>query len=300
MIFRKQGDRIHTLVNEVSMKFPLSFILIVSMVLAQQLFGQASYKIPVTISNGTNQTVLQLGVNTGNTVGIDTNTTLGTFREVPAPPVPPAPFEWDARFMTIPGRVNIFPTGLSSGVWNDFRGYIAASQVDSFKIVISGDATDNASTTVSWPSDLVSYGTTWTIKPQAGSDWPTTNMLTSTSVVIDAGLHKNIIVIKVGAMGTNDVKFADDLLPTTYSLGQNYPNPFNPSTNVHFSLPLAGKTSLMVYNILGQHVATLLNEVLSAGNYNVSFNAIDLPSGMYFYRLQSAGTALVKKMTLVK
>ncbi len=180
--------------------FIFVFTAVATMFIGQSYGQPASYQIPITLSNGIYSTILRLGVNPGNSVGIDTSTALGTFREVPAPPAPPQPFAWDTRFMTIPGRVSTFPVGLSGGVVSDYRGYVSASQVDSFKIIIQGDETDNAATTVSWPTNLADFGTSWTIKPQAGSDWPATNMLASPSVVIDGGLHKNIIIIKVGAI----------------------------------------------------------------------------------------------------
>jgi hypothetical protein len=275
-------------------------LLAAAALVAQESFGQASFRIPITLSNGTASTILRLGVNTGNTIGTDTSSSLGAFREVPAPPAPPAPFDWDTRFVTIPGRTSTFPIGLGGGVLNDNRGYFSPAQVDSYKITIAGDFTDNATTTVSWPSNLATFGTSWTIKPQVGSDWPTTNMLTASSVQIGAGLHKNIIIIKVGATGTNDVKLVDNQIPVSFALDQNYPNPFNPSTEIRFSLPVNGKVSLVVYNILGQEIATLLNEVKSAGNYSVRFDATSVPSGTYFYRLESSGRSEARKMLLLK
>jgi hypothetical protein len=185
-------------------------------------------------------------------------------------------------------------------VKNDYRGYVSASQVDSFKITIAGDATDNAPTTVSWPSNLATFGTSWTIKPQVGTDWPVTNMLTSSSVIIGAGLHKNILIIKVGASGTNDLKLVSTELPAAFSLSQNYPNPFNPTTQILFSVPVAGRVSLGVFNVLGQEVATLVDEVRNAGNYSVSFDASNMPSGVYFYRLESFRFSETKKLIIMK
>jgi len=282
------------------MKKAVVLALLALVVLAQGLFGQASFRIPITLSNGSASTVLRLGVNPGNTIGVDTNSALGIFREVPAPPAPPMPFDWDARFVTIPGRVSTFPIGLGGGVLNDNRGYVSSTQVDSFKIIIQGDFTDNNSTTVSWPNDLSLYGTQWTIGPQFGSDWPVTDMLSTQSVVIGPFLNKNIIIIKMGAMGTNDVKRIDDRIPNEFVLNQNYPNPFNPSTEIRFSLPMRGKASLVVYNTIGQEIATLVNEVRDAGNYSVRFEAAGVPSGTYFYRLESNGRAEIKKMLLLK
>ena len=89
-------------------------------------------------------------------------------------------------------------------------------------------------------------------------------------------------------------------LPVDYTLSQNYPNPFNPTTKINFSLPEASNVKLSIYNILGQEVQTLVNEQLSAGNYNVDFNASNLSSGIYFYSLKAGSNVVTKKMTLLK
>jgi hypothetical protein len=92
-----------------------------------------------------------------------------------------------------------------------------------------------------------------------------------------------------------------NVLPTEFILFQNYPNPFNPSTTINFDLPKTARVSLKVYNILGQLVATLLDGVKQAGSYNVSFNAPDLGSGVYFYRVVTdGGGAVTRKMVLLK
>jgi hypothetical protein len=85
-----------------------------------------------------------------------------------------------------------------------------------------------------------------------------------------------------------------------FRLSQNYPNPFNPTTKITFSLKKAGKTTLVVYNMLGEKVSTLVDEKLSQGNYEVDFNASALPSGMYFYQLNSSEFSSLKKMLLMK
>lgn len=85
-----------------------------------------------------------------------------------------------------------------------------------------------------------------------------------------------------------------------YELDQNFPNPFNPSTTIRFSIPESGNTTIKVYNVLGSEVATLLNEVRLAGTYEVAFNALDLPSGAYFYSIEVNDFRDVKKMILMK
>ncbi|MCR9131725.1 MAG: T9SS type A sorting domain-containing protein [bacterium] len=89
-------------------------------------------------------------------------------------------------------------------------------------------------------------------------------------------------------------------IPNGFSLEQNYPNPFNPSTNISYSVPQTGKVTLEVYNLQGQKVSSLVNGVQSAGSYTVSFNAANLASGVYVYKLTAGATTSIKKMTLIK
>src|SRR3989339_154829 len=95
------------------------------------------------------------------------------------------------------------------------------------------------------------------------------------------------------------------IIPTEISLEQNYPNPFNPETVISYSIPKSEHVTLMVYNLLGKEVATLVDEFKQAGNYKVRFNvetlhAASLSSGIYFYRLTTPTTIVAKKMMLVK
>lgn len=89
-------------------------------------------------------------------------------------------------------------------------------------------------------------------------------------------------------------------LPEEFGVDQNYPNPFNPSTNIKFGIVDAGEVSLIVYDILGKEVATLVNRNLEIGFHTVQFNAVDLPSGIYIYRLSSNGQSISKKLSLIK
>lgn len=91
-----------------------------------------------------------------------------------------------------------------------------------------------------------------------------------------------------------------EIIPAAYSLSQNYPNPFNPITSIKFELPQASKVTLNVYNILGEQVVNLINENLEAGFHSVPFNASELPSGTYIYRLQADKFVQTKKMILLK
>lgn len=86
----------------------------------------------------------------------------------------------------------------------------------------------------------------------------------------------------------------------SYSLGQNYPNPFNPSTVIRYALPVAGFVDLKVFNQIGEVVAVILKGEMHAGEHQIYFDASGLPSGPYFYRLESNGVALSGKMLLLK
>jgi hypothetical protein len=85
-----------------------------------------------------------------------------------------------------------------------------------------------------------------------------------------------------------------------YYLSQNYPNPFNPSTIIGYQLPISSNVTLKVYDLLGREVATLVDEYRPAGSYEVEFNASDLTSGIYFYKLQTDNYIETKKMILLK
>jgi hypothetical protein len=88
--------------------------------------------------------------------------------------------------------------------------------------------------------------------------------------------------------------------PTEYVLNQNYPNPFNPTTQIGFSLPVNAHVKLTVYNILGQKVVELLNKKMTAGHHEIKFNAANLASGVYIYRISTDHFVSVKKMMLIK
>ncbi|MDZ7623156.1 MAG: FlgD immunoglobulin-like domain containing protein [Ignavibacteriaceae bacterium] len=102
----------------------------------------------------------------------------------------------------------------------------------------------------------------------------------------------------------------DSIIPAEYALKQNYPNPFNPTTKIEFSLPVAADVQLVVYNILGQQVASLINEQRSAGNHSILWNADDskgmkLSSGIYLYKIKATGNdgsefQETRKMVLLK
>ena len=107
--------------------------------------------------------------------------------------------------------------------------------------------------------------------------------------------------------GDNSAPFTTDVnqeplfsVPATFELLQNYPNPFNPSTRIKYAISEQTRVTLKVFNVIGQQVATLVDEVQSAGNYVAKFDAVGLSTGVYFYKLDAGSFTSVKKMVLVK
>ncbi|MBI5647199.1 MAG: T9SS type A sorting domain-containing protein [Ignavibacteriae bacterium] len=183
--------------------------------LATAAQAQVAYKLTITIGTGTTTQNLELGINDGgasypaSSNGVDTaaafgaNGSVGTagFRESLAPPAPPAPFDLDAKFLSMPGSPSTFPAGLGAGTFRNFRAFVNSSTVDTFRIKISGDggSWENNGGTISWPSGLNAYGSSWTIQPRTGTAFAATNMLTSTSVTVPAGNNPvEVYIIKVG------------------------------------------------------------------------------------------------------
>jgi hypothetical protein len=98
------------------------------------------------------------------------------------------------------------------------------------------------------------------------------------------------------------IKNISNILPDNYQLKQNYPNPFNPTTKIEFDIPKSGLVSLKVYDVSGKEVATLVNQTLSMGKYEVDFSAdnYQLSSGVYFYKMTTPNFSKVLKMILIK
>jgi hypothetical protein len=99
---------------------------------------------------------------------------------------------------------------------------------------------------------------------------------------------------------TNDVGNPNELIPYRFAVEQNYPNPFNPLTKISYQLPTGSHITLKVFNVLGREVATLVNEDKEAGYYDASFDASNLSSGVYFYKLQAGNFVMTKKMLLAR
>ncbi|MBI5472539.1 MAG: T9SS type A sorting domain-containing protein [Ignavibacteriae bacterium] len=139
---------------------------------------------------------------------------------------------------------------------------------------------------------LVPHDYTWTDVNVTAGSW----YYRLKQVDMDLTEHFSEPILPNGVTGVNEKP-----LPTEFALNQNYPNPFNPKTKIEYAVPTQSLVKIEVYNLLGQRVAMLVNEVKPAGYYVVDFNANGVSSGLYFYRMTTAGAqTFLKKMILMK
>ena len=140
-----------------------------------------------------------------------------------------------------------------------------------------------------WPTEADGNGSTLELKSTSLDN----NLASSWGVSVGFGTPGR----------TNSVSVSNEeevFNPVRFSLSQNYPNPFNPTTSISYSVSKSSNVKLEVFDLLGQKVATLVNEVKAAGNYDLSFDASNLTSGIYIYRITQGSETLIKRMTLIK
>ena len=184
-----------------------------------------------------------------------------------------------------------------------------------FNILNSSLLSDNVNSIVIDVNNFLWTGTGYglTKSDTAGINWTVYNTSNSglldnyiSSIAIDGNGNKWIGTIQGGLAVFNEtgivtkVQKLTNNIPGTFVLSQNYPNPFNPTTTINYSLPKAGNVTIMIYDILGREIRTLVNEEKTAGNYTVQFNGSNLSSGIYFYRMQSGSFSQTKKLILLK
>jgi hypothetical protein len=182
-----------------------------------------------------------------------------------------------------PGHASLRWTTLSEINNYGFEIQRAAKQSDSFQSIpgafIAGNGTSVVKHDYSYLDQAYQSGNVYRLK----------------QVDLDGTGHFTDAVDPMAVTGV-----AGKVLPTEYSLSQNYPNPFNPSTVIEFALPKDAHVTLEVYNILGQKVATLVDEVRPAGFHSVKLDGTNLASGMYLYRLSTGQQTFLKKLLLMK
>lgn len=133
-----------------------------------------------------------------------------------------------------------------------------------------------------------------------GSNWRAYYVVTADNGGFES-VNSDTVDILVSAFFKGDtLQDQNTIIPVTNRLNQNYPNPFNPNTIISYSFKSDGFVKLTVYDILGKEVALLVNENLSAGEYQVEFNESELESGVYFYEITAGDFRDVKKLVLIK
>jgi hypothetical protein len=176
-------------------------------------------------------------------------------------------------------------------------------------VIFSADAGQNNGTVLA-KSDASLMIVEWNNKSKVYND-ATTQMPAAVRMFFatagEMNLTSNGIKVYLNAVkyllsnpAVTSVESAEDILPGAFNLSQNYPNPFNPTTNINISIPTKGSYKLAVFNVLGQEIATLINSELNAGVHNVTFEAVNLNSGIYFYTLTGNNVNITRKMILLK
>ena len=144
-------------------------------------------------------------------------------------------------------------------------------------------------------------GINWNSQISGTTNWLTAVSFTDTVNGIVVGENGTILRTTNGGGGVSFIEEQEiDENTTDYILRQNYPNPFNPSTTIKFTISDVRFTTLRIYDVLGNEIATLVNEEKPVDNYEVEFNGTDLPSGIYFYQLRAGSYIETKKMVLLK
>jgi hypothetical protein len=141
-----------------------------------------------------------------------------------------------------------------------------------------------------------------TIQDSTGNDIvsPTFTLAAGVHKLVLSGANVNIDYVQLIKQDIQTGVSRDGLVPGVFALEQNYPNPFNPTTTINFSLAKSSNVKLMIYNILGQQIRTLVDTRMNAGQQSVTFDASKFASGVYFYRLEAGDFSAVKKMLLLK
>jgi hypothetical protein len=183
----------------------------------------------------------------------------------------------------------VFTNSSAAGIYPIIFGYkLGIGTPKSQFININGVRVDTL--VCSDPSTTTWYEQTLELYLQAGADTVQMQMFWGYMYVDYIAVPRSIIT------PVDDHTY----IPASFTLEQNYPNPFNPITNIRYSVAQSGLVRLIVYDILGRQIRTLINERQGAGLHSVPFDAGNLPSGIYFYRITAGNFSQTRKMVILK
>ena len=148
-------------------------------------------------------------------------------------------------------------------------------------------------------SKLYSSGSGLTAGSSNGGEELVTMSVDAANTLHGFGVGNNGNIIKYVYQKPSNVPPEPGKISSFY-LSQNYPNPFNPATTINYQIPELNFVTIKIYDVLGKEAATLVNEEKPAGNYQIEFNGANLPSGIYFYRIQAYDYVETRKMVLLK
>lgn len=260
-------------------------------------------KIPLTIHDSTeiNRRDVWWGERPGAQYGIwgvDSQATSVDFSEGEFEVPPPTSGLFDARFVDPHNSLLKF----GYGSWTDMRGYFSSSQTDTFKLTFSpgyffgGDYP----MTIIWPKQLINSSFTSSVV-MMDSLGVAVDMKSLDSLVITNPAIRFMTIIASGpVLPAPSGVITPKTLPLSFVLEQNFPNPFNPVTTIQYAIPKASHVVLRIYDVLGRVVITLINQYQPPGNKSVTWNAGNVASGIYFYRLVAGNFVAVKKMAVVR
>ncbi len=259
------------------------FVLIVQSIYSQAQVPAAVYQITMDDKAGGSR-VLKFGLDPSATDGIDIQ-----FGESDVPPFPPAGV-FEGRFLL---PINDFNGTL--GGYSDYRqGTLPFTGQKEFRLSYQTGLGSEIRVTWSFPPEVTGKLQDIVIGTLINVDMNGSGEYTVTQPSIF-----NKLKLFINFNNVTDVP-TESIMVNDFNLEQNYPNPFNPSTKIKYSIPSSELVQIKVYDLIGNEVSTLVNEIQSAGNHEVIFNANKLGSGIYFYQLRVGSKTLTQKMTLLK
>ncbi|HMD14538.1 MAG TPA: SdrD B-like domain-containing protein, partial [Bacteroidota bacterium] len=230
--------------------------------------------------------------------GVDSQATYIDFSEGEFEVPPPTPGLFDARFVDPHNSLLKF----GYGSWTDMRGYFSSSQTDTFKLTFSpgyffgGDYP----MTIIWPKQLINSSFTGSVVMIDSLGGSVDMKLLDSIVVTNPAIRFMTIIASGPVMPAPSGVIVPKTRPLSFALEQNFPNPFNPVTTIQYELSKTSHVVLKVYDVLGREIITLVDQYQPPGNKSVTWNAGNVASGIYFYRLVAGNFVAVKKMAVVR